>query len=245
MLIRGVAKIIKGFFAPTLRFKCVEGRFDVAQPVEAARSVFPAWLGKQAKERRVKFARCPGMHDYAQFGYIISAWCDIHICANKQGVSIILSKVTSEGMKGSEMNFELIDGLAPIDEGVAKRVIKIPSPWALFTKPGYSAMVMPALMHSPFLDKLYVYPGIVDYDQFHTVNFIFSAIKECDFTIPAGTPLLQVIPFKREAMTAVSGRATDFERALQGFKFASRVMGYYRRKFHSKKSFTIAIEDQQ
>lgn len=230
---------------PTIRFKSVFGRADIAMPVQAAKAVRPHWLHEQFKEKRVKFARCPGMFDYLQAGYIVPAWCDIHIKANRQGVIVKLSHMHDPTMAAVEMDFSVIDGMAAIDASVAKRAIKVPVPWAVFTKPGYSAMVMPAPMHSPFLDRLFVYSGIVDYENFHTINFIFSPVKECEFVIPAGTPLLQVIPFRNEPMTAVVGDATENERGHFRFKFCSRLPGFYRRAFHKKKHFSLTVEDNK
>jgi hypothetical protein len=94
-------------------------------------------------------------------------------------------------------------------------------------------------MHSDFFDKIYVYPGIVDYEDFHVLNFIFSPLKECEFTIWAGTPLLQVIPYKRENITATVGKGDDEDRDSLLYKFLTRKPGTYRKLFHKRKKYTI------
>jgi hypothetical protein len=95
-------------------------------------------------------------------------------------------------------------------------------------------------MHPQFSDKIFVYPGVVDYDQFHSISFIFSAIKECEFVIPAGTPLLQIIPFKREKITAECGKTTEVERDEHIFAIPTRVVkNYYRRFLSERKSFKM------
>ena len=43
---------------------------------------------------------CPGILDYAQFGYIIPAWVDIHIMANKAGTSWYLGDKGARGDRG-------------------------------------------------------------------------------------------------------------------------------------------------
>lgn len=230
--------------APDIRFVSIWGRPDIGTPVKPAREIRPDWLKRQYTERPLKFARCPGMWDTMNSGYIVSAWCDIHIKANKQGISIRMEGANNDpGHAPALMDFSLIDGLAPIKDSVKRCVMKIPVPYAILTKLGISAQVLPATMHSPFLDKLYVYPGDVDYDKFQTINFIFSALEECEFTIWAGTPLLQVIPFKRHHFTAECGPATSRELALKKFGFFSKKPGLYRKLFHGHKKFDLLIKD--
>lgn len=229
-----------------LRFVPTFSRPDIGNPVQSARAVRAGWLKKQYAVPPLKFARCPGMWDYLNAGYIISAWCDIHIKANSQGVVVRMEGSNhSTQHEAVAMDFALVDGLAPIAESAKRCVMKIPMPWAAFARPGISCQVLPAEMHSPFLDKLFVYPGVVDYDQFHTINFIFSAVAACEFTIWAGTPLLQVIPFRRETFTAECGVATPREAAIQRFGFFSRKAGLYRTLFHSAKKYSMSVKDDQ
>lgn len=237
-------KLIRSWFKPKaqIRFRMVNGGYHVMTPVVPARSVLPYWLAKQVRDKNVKFVRCPGMHDMSQQGYLITAWTDIHIKANGQGMMVDMPVLHDNSLKPQSMDFGVVDGLAPIREGVEKHVIKLPGPWGIWTAKGYSAYVLPAVSHSPFLDRLHVYGGIVDYEKFHTVNFIFSALTPCEFVIPMGTPLLQVIPFKNEPYHAIVGKATPDERDQHEFSFKTRVTGAYRRLFHQKKTFTI--EDQ-
>lgn len=224
---------------PTIRFACVVGGYYVATPVVEAKKVFPEWMKKQILKKDVKFAKCPGMFDMAQQGYIISAWADIHIKANRQGAVIKVVSPDSPRLDAQPMDFNVVDGLAPIEESVKKVAYKCPSPWFVFTKTGYSAYVLPATLHSPFLDKLYVYSGIVDYEKFHTINFVFSPLRECDFIIPAGTPLLQVIPFQNQEFSAEYGKATVLETDKATYALNSRVANIYRKMFHIKKIFKI------
>ncbi len=232
---------LKGWWKgqPHVRFKCNTGGYYVSSPVVPARSILPYWLKKQLEKKNVKFVKCPGMHDQSHQGYLITAWSDIHIKANSQGVIVDMPLVGEASLKAQFMDFDLVDGLAPIREGVAKKIVKLPGPWGIYTKKGYSAYVLPATFHSPFLDKLYVYGGVVDYENFHTVNFIFSPLGPCEFTIPMGTPLLQVIPFKRESMHAETGHATRLESDQHRYSMPTRVLSAYRHLFHKKKVFTM------
>lgn len=212
-------------------------------PVKEARRVIPEWAKQQVKKsKEIKFAKCPGMFDMAQMGYIIPAWTDIHIKANKQGVVIKCAKNVPE-VRVVPMKMDVVEGLAPFRDGVARQVWKIEVPWAVFCKPGYSAQVLPATFHSSFLDKVYVYPGVVDYEGFHSINLIISVLEECEIDIWAGEPLLQVIPYKRESITASCGKADEKEVDKHRFGFFSRLPNFYRKAFHHRKSYTMSIEE--
>lgn len=248
-----LATWLTGKNIPTIRFKSYIGDFSHAAPVkriaiQESRKTFSTWMKEQFSQKGKKKSRytsCPGMLDYSQMGFIVVAHTDIHIKANSAGVVVRLGALPpmpphEAGLLSPKMfEYALVKGMAPIQPGLATAANKIPLPWAVFTKPGWSAMVLPALMHSDFLDKIFIYPGVVDYDKFYTINFVFSAIKECEFTIWAGTPILQVIPFERKPVTGVCSKATPEEKDLMQYSYLTQRPGAYRRLFHSKKSSVL------
>jgi hypothetical protein len=229
---------------PTIKFKSFVGNSAVSNPVLPANKIRPEWTKNQEPE--YKFQRCPGMLDFSHAGYIITAHSDIHIKANKSGVvfNVDLQGPYSEQdrklLQAKPFDYRMVAGMAPIADGVKKVAYKIPLPWSVYTKKGYSAYVLPVLNNSDYLDKLFVYPGIVDYEDYHTINFVISPLKECEFVIPAGTPLLQVIPFKREKITAECGKATQDEYDEHAFSMPTRaIKGYYRRFLSKRKIYTM------
>jgi hypothetical protein len=202
----------------------------------------PEWLKNQRtyKDSRDKFLNCPGMSDYIKAGYIIPAWESIKIKANTADTVVLMKERTEKGAEIGQMNPKLVDRISPVESSVKLKVTKISTPWAIFTKSGYSAYVLPAVYHSPFLKDLYVYPGIVDFDKFTNCNFIFTAIRACEIEIPVGTPLLQVIPFKREDISAVCMKATEIDIDKKNFQFpGQRIKAAYRKYCHSKKTYTL------
>lgn len=221
-----------------LRFKSYLGNFSVSTPVVTGSRIRPKWREDQTGEK--KFHDCPGMLDYANSGYLITAHTDIRIVANKVGDVIEVKAVAVNPeeeyrLRPQKFDFEMVDGLAPIGDDVKPLANKIHVPWAVMFPPGYSAYVLAPFMHVDWLDKIFVYPGVVHFDKYHTLNLVFSAIKECDFVIAAGTPILHVLPFKREAFSAVCDKATTEERDEQLFNIPSRVARYYRRFLASHK----------
>jgi hypothetical protein len=242
-----------------IHFACSVGGYYVSSPIQLARSIIPQWMKDQVrgkgegkcpmgfgetdeaakKAKPAKFVRCPGMHDFLQQGFIVSAAVDIHITATRHSVNVDTPHAMQE-LLPKPMDLEIIDGIAPV-RGTEPNVWKVSLPWGVHMPEGYSAHVMPAFFHFPFFDKLFVYPGTVDYDGFHTINFIFTVLDECELVIPQGTPLLQVLPFKRQDFHATSAAATQLQKDRHQFGMSSRIMGFYRRTFYRKKTYTIEV----
>jgi hypothetical protein len=231
---------------PTLKFRSMYGPYHLGTPVVEARRMFPHWMKQQIAVKNVKFAKCPGMFDLAQQGFLVVAPYDIHIRADKWGVNVRYGQPVDQRLLTSPMDYTLVDGLAPVRDDVARVVIKIPMPWMIISKPGYSAHVLPALMHSPFLGHLHVYPGIVDYEKFHVLNFVVSPLESFEeLTIWAGTPLLQIIPFQTEAHTADVAGSTQSNLDHYTRALFTRVPGFYRKVLHQKKSYRIINQPEQ
>jgi hypothetical protein len=230
---------------PTISFRCDVPGYEIGQPVRKASDIKPDWLIEQTKQAKKdgtqQFSSCPGMHDLYRSGYIIPAWEDFEIIATKEKVEIIIGIGQSFVCKPYEqMAYPVVKGITNIDpEEVLPSAYKLPCPWKVFTQPGYSAYVIPAMFHSPFLQELFLYPGINDYDKYHTINVMFSPIKECHIKIYAGTPLLQVIPYKREDITADVGLINQKELSIANFTYRTKAPGFYRKFLHNKKKYDI------
>jgi hypothetical protein len=229
---------------PMIKFKCDVPGYEIGQPVCRAMDVKPEWLVNQIKtaekNKTVKFSACPGMHDYYRAGYIIPAWEDFEIIVTNKKANIIIGTGHNAVSKSFEqMDYRVVAGAANIDDDIAHHALKLPCPWKVFTKPGYSAFVMPALYHSPFLRDLFLYPGINDYDAYHTINVMFSPLREMHVKIYAGTPMLQVIPYKRETITAEVGLITQQENGIANFTYRTKAPGFYRKWLYKKKTTEI------
>jgi hypothetical protein len=99
---------------------------------------------------------------------------------------------------------------------------------------------MPAFFHSTFLDDLYVYPGVVDYNKFTTLNFICSPKHECEVQIKAGDPILHVIPFiTNKDIVASYGPASkeqkDYPKTIKWF----HELNFYRKYYMIRKKYKI------
>lgn len=206
-------------------------------PVQQAKDV-PAHFQKyqQATHSKFVFANCPGMIDLKNYGYIIPAWDDINIMANKAGVTALIggSHKLSQFSEVSKMDNSIADGIFKPDN-IPLTVLHISNPWKIIVKnKNISAAIMPAFFHSPFLDDLYIYPGIVDYKAFSSISLICAPKRECKFTIKAGTPLLQILPFEVSTIKAGFGPAEEHEQDLVNAIY-SNARHFYRKYVNQKK----------
>ena len=111
------------------------------------------------------------------------------------------------------------------------------NPWSIETPAGYSTLfVQPFHRESVFT----ILPGIVDTDTYTApVNFPF-VVNDTNFEglIPKGTPIAQVIPFKRDAWKAELGSKNNFiKQAEVSKKLQSKFFDRYKNMFWEKKQY--------
>lgn len=114
---------------------------------------------------------------------------------------------------------------------------KFINPWGIKTPNGYSTLFMqPVHRESVFT----ILPGIVDTDGYTApVNFPF-VLNDTKFEglIPEGTPMAQVIPFKRESWKMALG--SDIE-SMQAQKVIvnkmTKIFDSYKNKYWNRKEF--------
>lgn len=248
--------------------KSMFGKKDVADltfydmsPESIIYSHYPPMLAKDVKPffkkeqedntETYNFPGCPGMHDFSRIGYIIPAWSDFHIKSNKAGtVAMIGSRGEDSQKRGTplkqpqNMATNITQGLFEYKDGVKPHVWNFPGAWTVRSSTTASALVLPAYFHSNFLDDLYVYPGVVDYNGFCTINFICSAKRPCEVLIKAGDPILHVIPFiTTRDFIADYGPTTQehvhYSKLLKWF----HTLNFYRKHYMIKKKFRLSKRD--
>lgn len=111
------------------------------------------------------------------------------------------------------------------------------NPWAIKTEPGYSVLFMQPMHRESVFTIL---PGIVDTDTYTApVNFPFVLNNwEFEGLIPAGTPMAQVIPFKRESWTMEIGKQEELvEQYKITSKLRTRFFDSYKSTFRQPKEY--------
>jgi hypothetical protein len=112
------------------------------------------------------------------------------------------------------------------------------NPYVVSTPLGYSTLFIPP-MHNP--NNIFtVLPGLVDTDTYKsTVNFPFTLNDvKWEGLIPAGTPMVQVIPIKRDIWEHKIGSNFErIERELVLSKLKTLFFNSYKRQFWSRKEY--------
>jgi hypothetical protein len=107
---------------------------------------------------------------------------------------------------------------------------------ALSLPKGYSCIIMhPLNRHDlPFLTL----SGIVDADSMlHNGSIPFYIKEDFEGLIKAGTPILQVIPFKRESWKIVEKRGLFEKAAVNGKRSLNYTYGWYKKFSWNKKEY--------
>jgi hypothetical protein len=178
--------------------------------------------------------RCVPVLDAATAGYIIFTNADIWVQRDPNLSDPIIQTRGPLGVSSHEY------GQAKLHPAARKNMSfpKLSNPWMIKTPKGYSTLFV-APMHNP--NGIFTaLPAIVDTDQYtQEVNFPFT-LDDPDFVglIPAGTPIIQAIPFKRESwQMEIGGHEEISEAAAVGRRHATKIFNVYRSLFWSRKEF--------
>ena len=112
------------------------------------------------------------------------------------------------------------------------------NPYAIKTPPGYSTLFLPP-MHNP--NKIFtILEGVVDTDTYTgPVNFPFLLNdSKWEGIIDPGTPMAQVIPFKRDSWKHKVGSEKDREKEAKVFSKRNLLLfNSYKKQFWSRKEY--------
>jgi len=112
------------------------------------------------------------------------------------------------------------------------------NPYSIKTPPGYSTLFTPP-MHNP--NGIFtILPGIVDTDSYTApVNFPFILNDiTWEGLIPAGTPIAQLIPIKRDSWKSKIGSDKEIkEQELLYAKLKTLFFNSYKRQFWNRKEY--------
>ena len=181
--------------------------------------------------------RCMPVFDAITSGYIIKSSVDVYISQRQHEGEVIHPWYEWAG--SDTLGFHPISQAPthPNNNGHKENYPKWNNPWSIKTPNGYSCLfIQPFHREAPFT----ILPGIVDTDTYNApVNFPF-VLNDITFEglIPAGTPIAQVIPFKRDEFTMKIGDQKDFQNQdVISRKLRSRFFDSYKNQFWHKKSY--------
>lgn len=180
---------------------------DFAPPITPAKKFIPDWykdapssLGDRKNQKRIPirkgFKSCMPFFESFNAGYILPLFKDIAIEQTDGGPSITYSDFGPEPIIIRDSDHPLNQNL-PIPDGFSKLHFAWQSKQVLKIPKGYSFLFTHPLNRYdlPFL----TFSGIVDGEYFMSGGNVPVLISNTfEGIVPAGTPILQVIPFKTE-----------------------------------------------
>jgi hypothetical protein len=186
------------------------------KPVLAS-SISPDWWKKAKVGEIVRgvvqqtIRSCPAMDDWLKSGWYLLANRDIEVINGVSKYDSGTSTTATADPHNTSYNStshpitQTLDAFEYLGSGKpTKDAFKMRNPWNIKTPPGYSCFYL-----DPFLfqnNYFATWQGIIDTDEFNVgmdnAQIIFYPKVDHSFVIPKGTPLCQIIPYKRDTWNA-------------------------------------------
>jgi hypothetical protein len=213
-------------------------------PVPGVKAV-PKWYKKmetsftdnKTDEKKVRetqtIKRCMPVLDVITAGYVIKTHTDLYV-KNEEGVIGFEWANDTQDTITFHPAYQLVN-YKQLD--LPHGAPKIRNPWGIKTPKGYSCLFI-SPPHRP-ASGVRILEGIVDTDRYtNSVQFPFLVDEGFTGVIPAGTPIAQVIPFKRNSFRMEIGdNKQRFENDGVSRLLRSTWINGYRNKFRAHKDY--------
>jgi hypothetical protein len=232
------------FIADTKAYSVI---FDKPEP---AKNFIPEWykktrsnfpgdfmerLDKQSGNPGRTVKACMPVFDMITAGYIITIPAEVYVNPNSGPAPETMWSVDNFSAIESHSNEQFKE--MKLDSSFYETAIKFSNPWIIKTPPGYSCMFIQPSMRDDL--PFQIVPAIVDTDK-HPVPINFPTFFKKDFEgiIPLGTPIVQIIPFKRESWSSEYSYNETKEDSSAEFQMAKRkFQNRYKTFFRAKKEW--------
>ncbi len=218
----------------------------IFDPPEVAKKNIPEWYKNQStyttEKRQISsngnpnhtIKSCMPIFDMMTAGYYITLPAEVSFDLNEDG---------SHSIHWSTDRLSLVEthtidqySSLPVPSGYSKHAFKFVQPWITKTPPGYSCIFLPPTHR--YNDPLLIFPAIVDTDKHEVaINFPFFIREGFSGTLPIGTPIAQVIPFKREPWKMEIGFDTDNNQEIQWQRAKRKIGNRYKTFWRSIKEW--------
>jgi hypothetical protein len=175
---------------------------------------------------------CVPFLDSLTSGYTQHTWSDIVITASGDSVNY------KWALPPQPLEHRSVPVSLPISKDYHNVELHWKMPWMIKVPKGYSVLITHPLnrLDLPFTSL----SGIIDADEFHHVRFgnLPFYIKQ-NFTgiIPAGTPMFQIIPIKREVWKSSTAIYNQTDALKKEYSFGKKLFGEYKNIFWKKKKY--------
>ena len=188
----------------------------------------------QNNEANYSAKSCMPFLDSFTSGYSFNLWCDIQIRIDNDGSQTITWLSPDEELKPiSSRDFP--EG-HPVPNGFNPLTLSWVTHWGIKTPKGYSSIFTHPLNRTdlPFLTTT----GIMDTDEWGIWgNQPFHLQRDWEGVIEAGTPIIQIYPFKRDDWVSEVDESFTEWANYENSRRSSKFRGYYKNKHWQKKLF--------
>ena len=174
---------------------------------------------------------CMPFFDALTGGFIQKTWCDIYIKKTENSVNYYWP--TEPQILGHRDKTHM-----PINDKFYNLEFYWRMPWIPKLPTGYSVLLTHPhnRLDLPFVTA----SGIIDSDDFYHVEFgqyPFYINKDFEGLIPKGTPMYQMMPFKRESWSSSRLQYHKKTQKKRSFEVLKNYWGVYKNKFWKKKIY--------
>jgi hypothetical protein len=179
--------------------------------------------------------RCFPILDSLQAGYIIPMWSDV-LVSYKEGMEYPVLKWQTTESPIDTWNLPQSNGIE-VPNGYEDMAFKFIHNWIIKTPPGYSCLFIHPVGYNNLPFK--TVGGIVDTDKLETlINPPFWMKKGWEGIIEKGTPMVQVIPFKRDDWESSYSTITPERHMMDHDRtIGSKIISAYGKYLREKKSY--------
>jgi hypothetical protein len=214
-----------------IKFHSTKPHIDILKPFPASRIV-PEWFRKMkpvSDTLIVSVKRCVPFLDSLTAGYVVALPVDVTYSKEQGFWTNAAFEVVSSHDSSQTKDVVLPDEFK-------SQPFKWINNFHIKTPRGYSCLFVHPMNREDL--PFHSFSGIVDTDRHPVVvNFPFVIREDFEGVIPAGTPLIQIIPFKRDDWELeVDDNGKPHHYPMQHEAFNSP-LGWYRQKFWKKKKY--------
>ena len=212
-------------------------------PVTAS-SLLPEWYKNQSSYDdfgNPTIKRCLPIFDAMSFGYFLVSQSDITVDSTNPGGLVVTSDNDFNGVLFSQHDLQQYDKY-PVPSGYHNHVLRIHPMWSVQTPKGYSALFINPINNGS--KNISAITGLIDTDNFISDGHLSFFVKENTiFKIKKGTPIIQVLPIKRESWESKEMSTKESDIAINSQDKTGIMvdgvhqMGGYKKIFHVQKSF--------
>jgi hypothetical protein len=228
---------------PTITFRCAPEDEGVIAPPVPAKTVLPDWFRKlppvdparvTATDNGLTIKRCMPFLDAMTTGWILPVAATVRLEISDGGRTVNAGWEFDKVMLSNHHPYQIAGN--PTEP---RPPCKLHNYWAIETPPGWSCLfVAPLNRQQPVLDVL---AGVVDTDTYQSlIHFPFiPAAPDGVYTLEKGMPLVQVIPFRRDAATINCDIRAETEKEAAArtkiLRHTQAAEGWYRKEARARR----------